>query len=225
VPLPSIEREAGVDLGIARLATIATSDGQRADIANPRHLAARQRKLARLEREKARRAKGGKNRAKTRRKVAVHHGKVARARRDHHHKQALTLVRDNQVIHVEDLNTVGMVKNRRLARAIHDAGWAQFVRLVQEKAERHHRTVTKVSRWLPSSKTCSACGHLVDAMPLAVRTWTCPACASTHDRVYNAALNILAAGQAERLNARGAQVSPPSGEARGEEAGTVPDAA
>ncbi|HKN99870.1 MAG TPA: RNA-guided endonuclease TnpB family protein [Pseudonocardiaceae bacterium] len=224
-PLPPVGREAGLDLGITRLATIATTDAQRIDIPNQKHLAAKLRKLHRLEREKARRATGGKNRAKTRRKVAVQHGKVARARRDYHHKQALTLVRDNQAVYVEDLNIVGMVRNRRLARAIHDAGWAQFVRLVEEKAERYGRTVVTVSRWLPSSKTCSACGHLMAQLPLKVRSWTCPTCGTSHDRDHNAAINILAAGQAERLNACGAGVSPPSGEAVGDEAGTTPDAA
>lgn len=224
-PLPPAQTEAGLDLGIARLATIATSDGQRLDVANPKHLVAKLRKLRRLEREKARRVKGSANRAKTRRKVAVQHGKVARARRDYHHKQALTLVRDNQAVHVEDLNTAGMVRNRRLARAISDAGWAQFVRLIEEKAERHGRTVVKVSRWLPSSKTCSNCGHVMAVMPLKIRVWTCPECATRHDRDHNAALNILAAGQAERRNACGAGVSPPPREAVGEEAGTTPDAA
>jgi putative transposase len=87
-PLPVVEREAGVDLGITRLATIAHSDGTRRDVPNPKFLRGKQRTLRRLEREKARRAKGGRNRAKTRRKVAVAHGKVARARRDYHHKQA-----------------------------------------------------------------------------------------------------------------------------------------
>lgn len=125
-PLPEIEREAGIDLGIVRLATVADTDGRRTDAVNPKHLARKQRKLARLEREKTRRAKGGKNRAKSRRKVAVQHVKVSRARRDYHHKQALSLVRDNQAVYVEDLNVAGMVRNRRLARAIHDAGWAQF---------------------------------------------------------------------------------------------------
>ena len=114
----SVEREAGVDVGITRLATVADSDGARTDVANPKHLGRKLRKLRRLEREKSRRQKGSNNREKTRRKVAVAHNKVARARRDYHHKQALALVRENQVIHVEDLNIVGMVKNRRLARAI-----------------------------------------------------------------------------------------------------------
>jgi putative transposase len=224
-PLPPVDQEAGLDLGIARLATVVDTTGSRTDVANPKHLATKQRKLARLEREKVRRAKGGKNRAKTRRKVAVQHSKVARARRDYHHKQALTLVRENQAVHVEDLNIVGMVRNRRLARAIHDAGWSQFVRLLEEKAERYGRTVHTVSRWLPSSKTCSACGHVMDAMPLKIREWVCPECDTSHDRDANAARNILAAGRAESRNACGAPVSPSFEEAQGDEAGSTPDAA
>lgn len=219
-PLPQIDREAGVDLGISRLAVVADTDGQCLTIANPRHLARKLRGLARLEREKHRRAKGGANREKTRRKLAAQHAKITRARRDHHHKQALILIRENQAIYVEHLNIVGMVANRRLARAIVDAGWAQFIRLLQEKAERYGRTVQAVSRWLPSSKTCSSCGHLMDAMPLEIRSWTCPKCGAAHDRDRNAALNILTAGRAEKRNACGAQVSPLDGEAPGEEAGS-----
>ena len=181
---------------------------------------------ARLEREKSRRQKGSANRNKTRRKVAVAHNQVARARRDYHHKQALALVRDNQVIHVEDLNIAGMVANRRLARAISDAGWGQFVRIIGEKADRYGRTLHTVSRWLPSSKTCSAtgCGYLLDELPLQLRTWICPACRAVHDRDHNAAKVILAAGRAERLNACGAPLSPPATrEAQGNEAGSAPN--
>jgi putative transposase len=224
-PLPEVDREAGVDLGITRLATVATTEGERTDVSNPKHLSRRLRKLRRLEREKSRRQKGSNNRDKTRRKVAIAHSEVARARRDYHHKQALALVRDNQVIHVEDLNINGMVKNRRLARAISDVGWGQFVRIIGEKADYYGRTVHKVSRWLASSKTCSACGHQLDELPLQIRTWTCP-CGVVHDRDYNAAEVILAAGRAERQNAYGAPVSPPSTrEARDDEAGSTPTAA
>lgn len=227
-PLPTTGREVGVDVGISRLATTATSDGGRADIANPKHLGRKLRKLARLEREKSRRQKGSANRDKSRRKVAVAHNEVARARRDYHHKQALVLVRENQVIHVEDLNIVGMVRNRRLARAISDAGWGQFVRIIGEKADCYGRTLHRVSRWLASSKTCSTpgCGYRLDELPLQVRAWTCPACRVVHDRDHNAAKVILAAGRAERLNACGASVSPPTTrEVRGDETGSTPTAA
>jgi putative transposase len=237
-PLPVVDREAGVDVGIIRLATVATSDAARMNVENPKHLGRKLRKLRRLEREKSRRQKGSSNRDKTRRKVAITHAKVARARRDYHHKQALALVRDNQVIHVEDLNIVGMVKNRRLARAISDAGWGQFVRIIGEKAQRYGRTLHSVSRWLASSKTCSVCRHCLDELPLQIRTWTCPACQTIHDRDFNAALVILAAGRAERINAShesgrdhasgpgGAPVSPPTiRKARSDEAGSTPTAA
>jgi putative transposase len=115
-----------------------------------------------------------------------------------------------------------MVVNRRLARAISDAGWGQFVRIIREKADRYGRTVHNVSRWLASSKTCSVCGHRLDELPLEIRGWTCPACRVVHDRDHNAAKVILAAGRAERLNAfhdsgrdrangsGGAHVSPPT---------------
>jgi putative transposase len=224
-PLPVLQREAGVDVGITWLATVATSDGGRSAIANPKHLGRKLRKLRRLEREKSRRQKGSNNRDQTRRKVAVAHNEVARARRDYHHKQALALVRENQVIHVEDLNIVGMVKNRRLALAISDAGWGQFVRIIAEKADRYGRTVNAVSRWLASSKTCSTCGHRLDELPLQIRQWTCPSCQAVHDRDHNAAKVILAAGQAERLNAYGARVSPQPVAAVGVETGSTPTAA
>ncbi|MGH3595783.1 MAG: RNA-guided endonuclease InsQ/TnpB family protein [Mycobacterium sp.] len=238
-PLPVVAREAGVDVGITRLATVAATDGGRTDIPNPNHLGCKLRKLRRLEREKSRRQKGSVNRDKTRRRVAIAHGKVARARRDYHHKQALALVRDNQVIHVEDLNVAGMVRNRRLARAISDAGWGQLVKILGEKADHYGRTVHRVSRWLASSKTCSTpeCGHRLDELPLQIRTWKCPACGTTHDRDYNAAKIVLAAGRAERLNAShesgqgresrpgGARLRPQPVAAVGVEAGSTPTAA
>jgi putative transposase len=236
-PLPMVDREAGMDVGIARLATIATTDGARTDIANPKYLCRKLQKLRRLEREKSRRQKESANRNKTRHRVAIAHNEVARARRDYHHKQALALVRENQVIHVEDLNIVGTVANRRLARAISDAGWGQFVRIIVEKAERYGRNVSVVSRWLASSKTCSRCEHRLDQLPLQTREWTCPACRTIHDRDYNAAKVILAAGRAERLNAShnggrdrasgsgGAHVRPQPIAAVDDEAGSTPTAA
>jgi len=95
---------------------------------------------------------------------------------------------------------------------------------VRDLSKRYGRTVAKTDRWFPSSKLCSTRGALQESMPLSVRSWTC-LCGATHDRDHNAAINILDAGRAERLNARGADVSPPLGMAVGDEAGTTPDAA
>jgi putative transposase len=100
------------------------------------------------------------------------------------------------VIAVEDLNVRGMVRNQRLARAISCTGWAEFRSMLEYKAERRGRTVVAVERWYPSSKTCSACGHLLVELSLSTRMWQCPSCGARHDRDVNAAKNILAAGLA-----------------------------
>jgi putative transposase len=100
------------------------------------------------------------------------------------------------MIAVEDLNVVGMVKNRPLARAISCTGWGEHRRMLEYKARRYGRTVTVVDRWYPSSKICSACGFLLDSLSLGTRHWTCPSCGARHDRDINAAKNILAAGLA-----------------------------
>ena len=97
----------------------------------------------------------------------------------------------------------------RLAKSVHDAGWAMFVRLLEAKAAQHGRQVVKVGRWVPTTRTCSACGRCDGPKPLSVRAWTCPACGAVHDRDVNAARNILvAAGLAETQTACGGGVSP-----------------
>ena len=170
-PLPAATSDIGLDLGLAALA--ATSDGEL--IANPRHLRARERHLARAQRALCRKQKGSANRQKARVRVAVQHRKVREARADHLHKTALRLVRDNQAVYVEDLAVSGLARTR-LAKSVHDAGWATLVRLLEEKAERYGRTVVKVGRWFPSSQICSACGVKDGPKPLDVREWTCAAC-------------------------------------------------
>lgn len=133
-PLPATATDVGLDLGLSVLA--ATSDGEL--IANPRHLRARERKLAKAQRALSRKQKGPANRAKARVKVAVQHRKVRQARTGHLHKTALRLVRDNQAVYVEDLAVSGLARTR-LAKSVHDAGWATLVRLLEEKAERYGR--------------------------------------------------------------------------------------
>jgi putative transposase len=97
---------------------------------------------------------------------------------------------------IEDLNVAGMVRNRTLARAISDCGWGEFRRQLTYKCQRYGRELVVTGRWYPSSKTCSACGHLLAQLPLSARHWTCPSCRTRHDRDINAAKNILAAGLA-----------------------------
>ena len=219
-PLPACVREAGIDLGLDRLAV--TSDGQ--IIANPRFLRAKQRHLARAQRALSRKAKGSANRAKARRRVAVLHREVRETRLDHAHKTALRLVRDNQAIYAEDL-AVSALARTRLAKSVYDAGWAQLLRLVAEKAEHYGRTFHRIGRFVPTSQICSDCGTKDGPKPLSVRTWACAACGTVHDRDVNAARNILAAGRAERLNACGGDVRPTLAVAVAGEAGTHRSAA
>jgi transposase len=219
-PLRACVREAGIDLGLDRLAV--TSDGQ--IIANPRFLRAKQRHLARAQRALSRKAKGSANRAKARRRVAVLHRKVRETRLDHTHKTALRLVRDNQAVYAEDL-AVSALARTRLAKSVHGAGWAQLLRLLAEKAEHYGRTFHRIGRFVPTSQICSDCRTKDGPKPLSVRTWACAACGTVHDRDVNAARNILAAGRAERLNACGGGVRPPLAVAAAGEAGTDRSAA
>jgi putative transposase len=205
----------GIDVGLTRLAV--TSDGE--IIANPRFLRRKERHLARAQRALSRKQKGSANRAKARLRVAVLHRKVREARLDHAHKTALRLVRDNQAVYAEDLAVAGLARTR-LAKSVHDAGWAQLLRLLAEKAEYHGREFHRIGRLVPTSQTCSQCGANDGPKPLSVRAWTCDTCGAVHDRDINAACNILAAGRADRLNACGGTVRPSLAVARPVEAGT-----
>lgn len=190
--LPATGAVVGVDLGIKDFAV--TDDGQR--IANPRHLERKARNLARFQRRMARKKKGSANRAKAKAKVARAHRKVRESRADFLHRTSARLVRDHDVIVIEDLAVRNMVRNRSLARAISDCGWGEFRRQLEYKADRAGRHLIVIDRWYPSSKTCSACGHLLASLSLDTRTWQCPSCGTRHDRDVNAAKNILAAGLA-----------------------------
>jgi putative transposase len=198
--LPATGWPAGVDLGVTDFAV--TSDRQR--IANPRHLERRARNLARYQRRMARCQQGSANRSKAKAKVARAHRKVRAARTDFLHKASTGLVRDHDVIVLEDLAVKNMVRNRALAKAIADCGWSTFRAMLEYKAARAGRHVIVIDRWYPSSKTCSACGHLLAELSLSTRTWQCPSCGTRHDRDVNAAKNILAAGLA--VTACGADV-------------------
>ncbi|MFD3702668.1 RNA-guided endonuclease InsQ/TnpB family protein [Nocardia sp. NPDC058658] len=181
----------GVDAGITSLYTFSTGE----KVHNPRHEKRDRAHLAKAARELSRKRKGSANRAKARLKVARVHARIADRRRDHLHKLSTRLVRENQVIAIEDLSVRNMVRNRSLARAISDAGWSQFRSMVEYKAAWYGRTVVVIDRFYPSSKTCSACGRIAGELPLRVREWRCR-CGILHDRDVNAAINIRAAGLA-----------------------------
>jgi len=192
VPLPATGESAGVDVGLTSFAALSTGE----KIPHPKDWERHEKRLKRYQRRLARCKRGSANRAKARVKVARAHARVTDARRDFLHKASTGLVQRFDVIAVEDLNVSGMVRNRSLARAISCTGWAQFRSMLEYKAARCGRTVVAAGRWYPSSKTCSACGHLLAELSLKTRHWTCPSCGTRHDRDTNAAKNILAAGLA-----------------------------
>ena len=189
-PLKTTNKTRGIDLGLKSF--LITSDGQ--TIANPKYYARDEKKLAKAQRRHAKKKKGSKNREKARKKVARLHARIADTRRDFQHQASTRLIRENQVICLETLAVKNMLKNHCLAKAISDVGWSEFVRQLEYKAKWYGRTIVKIDRWYPSSKTCSACGFVLSELDLEVREWTCPECGTHHDRDINAAKNIEAEG-------------------------------
>jgi putative transposase len=189
-PLPQTEQTIGADLGLKSFVIL--SDGE--VVGNPKFFHKDEKKLAKAQRRHAKKKKGSKNRNKARLKVARIHARIADRRRDFSHKLSTRLIRENQTICVESLAVKNMVKNHKLAKAISDVGWSEFVSQLEYKAAWYGRTVVKIDRWYPSSKRCFDCGHILDSLPLDVRMWTCPKCGVIHDRDINAAQNIAAVG-------------------------------
>lgn len=191
--LPVTEKSVGIDLGLTHF--IVTSDGEK--IEAPKIYRKYEAKLARFQRKLLRKGKGGKNRNKARVKVARIHAKIADTRNDFLHKLSTRIIRENQTVSAEDLNVVGMLKNRCLAKSIADASWSEFVRQLEYKSAWYGRTFVKVNRYFPSSQLCSACGHRDGKKALNVREWICSECGTVHCRDHNAAININTAGLAE----------------------------
>ncbi|MGP4988662.1 MULTISPECIES: RNA-guided endonuclease InsQ/TnpB family protein [Pseudoalteromonas] len=190
-PLSISKNTVGIDLGLTDL--VIASNGFKSG--NPRHTKRYASKLAKTQRVLSKKKKGSSNFHKARKKVARVQAKIADCRHDFTHKLTSQLINDNQVISCESLSVKNMVKNRKLAKAISDANWGEFVRQLTYKAEWYGRTVVKIDKWYPSSKRCNCCGQVVDSLPLHIRKWSCPQCSSELDRDINAALNIKAVGQ------------------------------
>ena len=190
---------AGIDLGIKYRAVVSGVDADGVInedyYDNPKSLASNLRKLARLQRSVSRMwemngKKPTENWRKQQDKIAKLHARIANIRREHAHKMTTELVNEYGLIGVEDLNIKGMVKNRKLAKAVSDAGMYQVRQQLTYKAEAVGGKVIAVDRWYASSKICSACGDKVDELPLSIRSWACPSCGAEHNRDGNAAVNI-----------------------------------
>lgn len=179
----------GIDLGIKTFAVM--SNGEKAfspDYSNT------DRKIRKLQRKLARQQKDSKRRGLTRVRIAKLHNKTADTRKDFLQKLSTKLVSENQIIVLEDLNVAGMVKNRRLSRAISQQGWGEFRSLCEAKCEKFGRTFTAINRWAPTSQVCSSCGFRWGKIDLSVRSVVCLNCHTEHDRDENASKNIEMVG-------------------------------
>ena len=183
----------GIDMGIKDFAVCSNGDTYE----NPRHLIKAEQRLRTLQRRLSRKKKGSNRRNRARMILAIQHEKVANRRQDYLHKISTKIVRENQAIVVEDLNTKGMMRNHRLSKAIGACGWSTFFKMLEYKCERQGKTFIRIGRFDPSSKMCS-CGHVYRGLKLSEREWVCPNCGSVNDRDLLAACNIKRFGLQEQ---------------------------
>ena len=193
------QHSVGIDLGISTFATLST--GEKIDA--PKPLKKQLKRLRRVDKNLSRKKQGSKRYEKAKKRRGKLYAKIKDIRNDFLHKLSTRMIRENQTIVLEDLNVAGMVKNRRLSRAISDLGWRQFRTFLESKSDKYGRDFRVINRWEPTSQRCSCCGFKGGKLDLSIRKWTCLNCGATHDRDVNAAVNILVAGgYSETLNGR-----------------------
>jgi putative transposase len=189
--LPVIDKEVGIDLGVKTLAIC--SDGQ--VFKNIKPYRSLENRIKLVQKALSRSIKGSNTREKTKRKLAKLYQQTADIRNDHLHKVSHKIISENQAIYMEDLNVTGMLRNHKLAKAISDVSLYELVRQIGYKALWYGRTLTKISRFYPSSKACHKCSFINENLTLGDREWTCPRCRVHHDRDRNAAMNIMYEGK------------------------------
>lgn len=200
-PLPNTDNSVGIDLGLNHFAILST--GEKID--NPRYHKKLLKRIQKANRKLSKCQKGSNRKERAKLKLAKLHAKVKDSRTDFLHKLTTRLVRENQAIAIEDLNVSGMIRNRKLARAISDAGWYKFRQLLTAKCDKYSRQLAVIDRWEATSQKCSSCGFHGAKKELNVREWECLNCGTKHDRDINASNNIkLAGGLSESAECTGA---------------------